>query len=222
MSSSSPVVATPFDAMAATYSGQWSESTEGRTQREQVWRQLDPLFHAGDFILDVGCGIGDDALHFDSNGIRVVGIDSSEPMVQAARDRGVDAKHAAIESLTSIFPAQAPLFNGAISNFGALNCVSDIVPVAAALANVIRPGGVLALCVLSRFYGRESLRFLLAGDFRRATRRWTGQTEWRGMTIYYRGRRQMRRAFMSFFVPVRDTSIGGGDHHLYIFTRRPA
>jgi 2-polyprenyl-3-methyl-5-hydroxy-6-metoxy-1,4-benzoquinol methylase len=216
--SSNAAVQTPFDELAESYSDQWSQNSNGRAQREQVWLQIDSLFKAGDRILDLGCGIGDDALHFAARGIEVMGVDSSERMTEIARSRGVNVRHMPIESIPELL-ADGGIFDGAISNFGALNCIAAIRPVALDCAGLIRPGGVLAICVIGRFSCRETVRYLSTGDVKRATRRWSGHAEWRGLSIYYRAHREMVDAFAPHFQVIKRVSIGGGDHQLYIFRR---
>jgi SAM-dependent methyltransferase len=206
-------VTTPFDAAAPSYAALWSDTPNGRAQREQVWRAIGALFRPGDRVLDLGCGTGDDALHLEQRGVQVTGIDASRAMVGEAVRRGVDARCLAIEDLARL---DAAPFDGALSNFAALNCVAELEPVAAELARRIVPGGFLALCVFSRFYPREWLA--------RPSVAWArarGRATWRGMPVYYRSARQMRRAFAPHFRLVSRQSIGGGDHILLVFERLP-
>jgi ubiquinone/menaquinone biosynthesis C-methylase UbiE len=203
-----PGVISPFEQIAPRYAALWSETPRGRAQREQVWRELDALFHPGDRVLDLGCGTGDDAVHLMARGVEALGIDSAPGMVEIARARGVDARIMPIEELSSLEGE----FDGAISNFGALNCVADLDELDQALARLIRPRGNLALCVMSRYYW---------GDWRHAFHRWSGHTVWRGMDVYYRSARSIARAFAPHFEFERRDPIGGGDHQLLIFTRRP-
>ena len=60
-----------FDLLAADYDRTWTNSGAGRLQRDAVWRHLLPLFHSGDWVLDLGCGTGEDAQHLSRLGIRV-------------------------------------------------------------------------------------------------------------------------------------------------------
>jgi SAM-dependent methyltransferase len=198
---------TPFDLLAADYRRLWSDAPAGRSQRSEIWRHIDPLFQLGDHILDLGCGIGDDALHFAERGVEVFGIDISEQMVEAAQARGVNARRLALEHLDELEGA----YSGAISNFGALNCVADLRGIAAQLARLVQPGGAVALCVMGK---------LAPLDWRHALNRWSGHTNWRGLDIYYRSSREMRAAFGSGFAFRKRASIGWGDHQLYVF-RRP-
>src|SRR5579863_2880952 len=116
---------------AADYDRQWTDTPIGRAQRDLVWHHLDPLFHPGDRILDLGCGTGADAAHFAARGTVVHATDPSPRMIEVAARRG--------GFTTAVLPAEGiatidQSFDGAISNFGALNCVADLPPAARALA----------------------------------------------------------------------------------------
>jgi SAM-dependent methyltransferase len=210
----------PFDMLASSYAALWSDSAEGRTQRQQVWDSIDPIFAPGSAVLDFGCGTGDDALHLSERGIIVEAIDASPRMVEIAKGRGAAARILAIEDLAQMEAVVDTVYGGALSNFGALNCVTDLHPVARGLARLLAPGSPLAVCVMGRFYWRESLRFIAALDFARAARRWRGRTLWRGMEVRYWSARQIDAAFAPHFQRVGRVPIGGGDHHLYILRRR--
>jgi len=197
----------PFHQIAPQYAELWSETSRGRAQREQVWLEIDGLFKAGDRVLDLGCGTGDDAVHLMSRGLKVFGIDSAEGMIEIARRRGVDAKTIAIEEVRSL----EDVFDGAMSNFGALNCVADLSQVSEALARLVRPQGKLALCVMSRFCWRT--------DWRHVPQRWSGHARWRGIDVYYRSVGSIAREFAPHFSYQRQVSIGRGDHQLLVFTR---
>src|SRR4051812_2410301 len=165
-------MSSPFDDLAENYSELWSDSTEGADQRAQVWFEVDALFSAGDTLLDLGCGPGDDAVHMIRRGVRVTCIDASRPMVEQARQKGLDVLHTPIEEISKL---PGP-FDGAMSNFGALNCVDDITAFSRDLAELLREDASVALCVLSRFYWRESLRYALRFNFAKAVRRWSGRS----------------------------------------------
>jgi SAM-dependent methyltransferase len=212
------VSTTPFDLIAPDYDVLWSTTENGCRQRAEVWREIDSLFRRGDLILDLGCGVGDDAVHLSAKGVRVIAMDSSRPMVDIATSRGVVARHVAIEDLGGI----TGMFDGALSNFGSLNCVRDLDTAALQLARLLRPGSPIALCFLSRFWLKETFQCLRRRELRKAFRRWSGHTIWRGLDVYYPSAYRIRRAFEPWFTFARSTSIGDGDHRLYVFKRRAA
>ena len=204
---------TPFDALAPEYHILWNNS-----QRSRVWSEIDPLFHPGDRILDLGCGTGDDALHLAEAGVDVFGIDASSKMIEIAASRGAKVQRLGIEDLAKFNER----FHGAISNFGALNCVQDLRPVAVQLARLVLAGGVVAICIMGSFAWGETLKSAAKLDLRRATRRWSGHATWRGTDVFYHASRQVRAAFAPEFSFERRVSIGRGDHQLYLFRRRAA
>jgi SAM-dependent methyltransferase len=206
----------PFDALAPSYGALWTGTPEGRNQRQQVWDHIDKIFHAGGRVLDLGCGIGDDALHLAARGIKVEAVDTSPRMVEIARSRGVAAHLLAIEDLARL----ETVYSGALSNFGAFNCLADLHPVARDLARLLDPGAPLVVCLMGRFCWRETIRSWAALDFGRAVRRWRGRTLWRGMEVRYWSARQIRAACAPDFQLIRRVAIGGGDHQLYILQRK--
>lgn len=198
--------AAPFDKLAARYDAVWTKSLVGRCQRDAVWSWLDPFIEPGDEILDLGCGTGEDAVHLQNLGARVFAVDASAQMVRIARSRGVDARQLRIESLDLLSGS----FDGAISNFGALNCVRGLKTVAPSLARLIRRHGLLALCLMGRSCAWELAHFLRRADFRTAFRRWrrTGTPSSIGVHVTYPSIRAVTEAFRPTFRLVRWTGIG--------------
>ena len=80
-----------FERLAPRYDELWTDTAIGRAQRNAVWRVVDELFHAGDHVLDLGCGTGEDAAHLMARGVSVRAVDASPAMVAQARARGVAA-----------------------------------------------------------------------------------------------------------------------------------
>jgi SAM-dependent methyltransferase len=196
-----------FDQLAPTYDAEWTNSVRGRAQRDVVWREIDGLFRAGDRVLDLGCGTGEDALYLESKGVHVHAIDASPEMVRKASARGVSAQLLRIEDLGQL---DGP-YVGAISNFGALNCVEDLRVAGTQLARLIRPGGWLAISLMPPLCWTEILRF----EFRRLRRR----ANWLGIQVYYPSAGRVTRAFPDFVLK-RRRSIAWGDHCLFLFQKK--
>jgi ubiquinone/menaquinone biosynthesis C-methylase UbiE len=195
-----------FDRLAARYDELWTLTTTGRLQRDAVWRHIAPLFRAGEIILDLGCGTGEDALRLERSGVQVRAFDASPAMVQIARQRGVAASVLMLEDLEQL----EGNFDGALSNFGALNCVANPADLRGPLARLIRPGGFLALCIMGRFCLWESAHFLAGAELRKATRRWSGASVSTplGIRVYYPTARKLCRALRPHFTLVRSAGIG--------------
>ena len=185
-----------FDSIALDYDASWTTTPVGMSQRLAVWERIDSLFQPGQFVLDIGCGTGADALHLQSHGVNVYGVDSSANMVGIARMRGISAGYISIEELHHI-PAR---FEGALSNFGALNCVSSLDSVAAALAGKVCVGGYVALCFIGSFCAWETCYYILRGQFRRAFRRLHSRTRSSlGIDVFYFSQRAILTAFRKNF-----------------------
>lgn len=97
---------------------------------------LDP--QPGERILDIGCGDGTLTARIVERGARVVGIDSSDSMIEAARARGLDARLMSVADMG--FNGD---FDAAFSN-ATLHWVLDKERTARAIWFALRPGGRFA------------------------------------------------------------------------------
>jgi 2-polyprenyl-3-methyl-5-hydroxy-6-metoxy-1,4-benzoquinol methylase len=219
-----------FDLLAANYDRDWTNSSSGRLQREAVWRHIGKLFRAGDSILDLGCGTGEDAVRLAHRGVRVRALDASPEMVKIARSRGVCAEIGNIEDLQQ-FEGK---FQGVISNFGALNCIADLESIRRPLARLVLPSGFLAICLMNRFCLIESLYYLSRLRFQKATRRWRGRAFVASLAldVFYPLPHRVMNALRPEFRLIRRVGIGLdeyishwpflrslADHQLFIFVR---
>ncbi len=100
---------------------------------------LDP--QPGEFILDLGCGDGTLTRKIVDAGARVIGLDASPEMVEAARARGVDAFVADAEALDLAGQAlRFGAFDAVFSN-AALHWMLDPDAVASGVFKMLRAGG---------------------------------------------------------------------------------
>lgn len=100
---------------------------------------LDP--RPGELILDIGCGDGTLTQRIAAAGAKVIGLDASAEMVEAARSKGVDAYLADAQALD--LEAQVHRFgqfDAAFSN-AALHWMLDPAAVARGVFGLLRAGG---------------------------------------------------------------------------------
>ena len=174
-------------------------------QRELFRRRVDGLFAEGEAILDLGCGTGEDASRLALLGVGHYAIDSSPEMVRIARERGIDAHLLPIEEIGAL----QGRFDGAISNFGALNCVERISDLREPLSRLIRPGGYLAFCLMGRFCLWETIWYALRGQAGKAARRWPGHASSSlGLRVFYPTVRDVARSLSPEFELVSAAGIG--------------
>jgi SAM-dependent methyltransferase len=91
----------------------------------------------GELILDVGCGDGALTERIAAAGARVIGLDSSPEMVEAARARGIDAFVADAEAMDV---ARFGQFDAVFSN-AALHWMLDPDAVATGIFDALKDGG---------------------------------------------------------------------------------
>jgi SAM-dependent methyltransferase len=224
----------PFDDMAADYDRSFTASAIGSLMRQAVWRRLDARFGAGDRVLELNCGTGTDAVHLARRGVRVLATDIAPAMLELTRAKVVQAgledlvevrqlaieelkmqnakcknEGATTESFCILNSAFCIPFDGALSNFGGLNCVADFRGVAAGLAACLRPGAMALLCVMGPLAPWEWAWYLWRGQPAKAIRRLRrGGVAWRGLTIRYPSIGSLRRAFAPWFRLRRASAVG--------------
>jgi ubiquinone/menaquinone biosynthesis C-methylase UbiE len=171
------VLPAPFDAVAARYDETFTSSSIGRAQRTPVWRELAKAFHAGDRTLEIGCGTGVDACFLAEHGVEVLACDPSSMMIDVTarrvRQSGLQAlvrtRALRAEDISTLQPEE--LFDGAFSNFGALNCVQDLEGLARSLARLLKPRATLMLCWMGPCCLWEMVWYLGQGNPKKAFRR---------------------------------------------------
>jgi SAM-dependent methyltransferase len=210
-----PLQGSAFDEIAGAYDATFTDTKVGRALREIVWTRLEQVFRPSQRILELGCGTGEDAVRLARCGMRVVATDPSSKMIQAARRKAlignceerIEFRCVAMEDIGSF--ADGDVFDGVLSNFGAVNCVSDLQALVADVAERLAPGASLLWVVMGRHAPWEWFWYLIQGRWRKAWRRLRpGGTEWRGLTISYPTPAQMRTLLLPHFVVTRLAPLG--------------
>ena len=165
-----------WDAAAETYEQRFTGTTVGQIRRRAVWKELEHAFHPGQHILELNCGTGIDAIHLGGRGIHVLACDISPRMIEIARSLADETPTKAQPEFRVLATENLPTltegpFDGAFSNFAGLNCVADLSPVAASLAQHLKPGARFIACMIGRFVPFEIAWYLAHREPRRAFQR---------------------------------------------------
>ncbi len=204
-----------FDTLAPTYDHDFSAQPFAQALRVRVHERLAEHFHAGDHVLELACGTGEDALALAQRGVKITATDSSPAMLEIARAKLHDHANAQVEplNLAHLPPKDDRRFAGAFSNFGGLNCLSDWSPLARWLADHVTTGGVVAFGVMSPFCLWEMTWGALHLNFKRAFRRWRPATfqpdpAQPPINIHYPTVRRLTRDFAPCFTRVSVEPLG--------------
>lgn len=207
-------MATAFDDFARDYDASFTHTRLGTRLRQLVWERCDVLFQRDQAILELGCGTGEDAARLARRGVHVVAIDPSERMLAVARTK---ASHADAEPIEfRCMPMEAApqafahrKFDGVFSNFGAVNCVSDVATLVRGLAAICNPGACLMWVVMGRYVPWEWAWYALRARPRKAVRRLrVGGTDWRGLRICYPTPRALSGVLQPHFAVTRIAPLG--------------
>ena len=215
-----PPAAAAFDTVAARFDERFGEWRSVAAQRRAVRRRLLAAFPPGASVLELGGGTGEDAAFLADHGRRVLLTDASPRMIDVARRKlagRAAAEVRAAEAMEALAAdreaAGAPKFDGAFSNFAALNCMADLRPAARGLARMLRPGAPALLVLFgplppgeivvetARGRPRAALRRLQRGDVH-------ARLGGREFTVRYHRPRDVRTAFAPWFRLRRTRGIG--------------
>ena len=214
----------PFDPLAPTYDDTFTHTQIGRYLRVRVHARLDQHFRAGDHVLELGCGTGEDALYLAGRGVHVTATDASEAMLALTRAKTQGNPLVRVEKLDLRFvpfalrergPGGEGLsFDGIVANFGPVNVLDDWRPLAAWLAGQVQPGGIVGLGVMGPLCLWEIAWHGLHGDFKTAFRRLNGQATFQAddsaepLPVHYPPIHRLTRDFAPHFRRVHLEALG--------------
>ncbi|HEU4962016.1 MAG TPA: methyltransferase domain-containing protein [Sphingomonas sp.] len=207
-----------FDSVAGEFDARFGTWSSVAAQRRAVRAALAAAFPIGARLIEIGGGTGEDACWLAERGRDVTLTDAAPAMVARAA-----AKLASFSSArTAILPAEAigrlaeggaAPFAGAYSNFAALNCVTDLAPVAHGLARVLQPGAAALLVLFGTACPGEAIVEILRGRPGNALRRRArgdvpARLGGRTFTVRYHRAGDIRRAMAPWFTFERRLGIG--------------
>lgn len=169
----------PFDVAAADYDREFTATEVGTWLRDRVHEILEEAFPVGCTVLDLGCGTGEDAVRLALRGHEVEAVDASGGMLECARRKAEETdvggrirfRRADLESWPGDRPFVDTPVDGALSNFGVINCLEDLAAFGSSLRSSLKPGARAILVPMGGFFLLETLVFLLRGRVRLALHR---------------------------------------------------
>lgn len=203
-----------FDHYASRYDEEFSSTALGTLYRERVQAHFHSYWPQEKYLLELNAGTGEDAIKLAAMGNRVLVTDISQAMLAIAKAKAAQHKlqdqlqfsPLAIEDLKKLAGSE---FDGLLSNFGGLNCIVDIQSFSHAAFDVLKPGGVVVICLMGRYVPWEWAWHLRKLNFKSAFRRLKGKTIWRGASIYYPLPAQVVKAMRkSGFTCIAKESLG--------------
>lgn len=207
-----------FDTIADSYDTTFTESLIGRSQRSVVWAKASAVFRAGDHVLELNCGTGEDALFLARHGVSVTACDASSRMIEQAQARvAAEFPEAPIKFHTLCTEDlggldSSLLFDGVFSNFSGLNCVENIPEAAQLISSRLKSGAQVLLCLSTRYCLWEIFYYLLQGNPHKAFRRFAGVTAAKlgqhSFPVYYPTLGALLKSLHSAFRLLSVTGIG--------------
>lgn len=220
-----PPAVRAFDLTADRFDQRFGPWLSVAAQRRAVRRYLLDAFAPGYRLLELGAGTAEDALFMLERGYHVTVTDGSPQMVAHAADKiqraGYTAQapvaQAVLEEL-DVFGGWTrkqgvPPYDGAYSNFAAVNCVRDLSTVATPLARLLRPGAACILVIFGPCSIGELVVQLIRRDWKAAVRRFnrSGAPARLGgehFHVWYPSPRRVARSFSPWFRLRRVRGIG--------------
>lgn len=165
-----------FETAALTYDEAESRNEILKWMRGIVQEIYLQNFKAGDKLLELNAGTGTDALFLAGHGIHVLATDISENMINTIENKVkmqnaenmVEARPCSFDKIEQIKESG---FDGAMSNFGGLNCINKFDKLEDDLSSKIKQGGKFIAVVMNKTCPWEIFYYSLCFDFKNVFRR---------------------------------------------------
>ncbi len=185
-----------FNRIADSFDREDRENEILRWMRNSVYGIYLSCFKRGDKLLELNAGTGIDAVYLASKGISVFATDISDEMISKLklkiREKNLQEMIKAENySFDDLYKIDEKDFDGAVSNFGGLNCISNFDRLSESLAERIKPGGKFVAVVMNSICPWEIFYYLIKSDTSNAFRRFNKEgieanlSEFKIKTFYF-------------------------------------
>jgi ubiquinone/menaquinone biosynthesis C-methylase UbiE len=197
-------ISTFYDEIATDYDDMMELGFISQLISRAFQKKLVRWFTGDKKVLDIGCGSGKDALFLGSRGEKVHGFDISPGMIKVATQKallaGLSEKVTfSVGDANHLDALHYGRFEGAYSNFNALNHLSSLSNFAKDLSDQLAPGAVIVLTIMNRVCLSEIIGYVLRLRFAAAFRKMRSRqsTLSASMQLYFP--KEAAAAFEPFF-----------------------
>jgi len=176
-----------------------------QAMRQQVYEHVERYLPSNANILELNAGTGIDALHFITRGHKVFATDLSDGMIFQLKQKQkihrlenqLRVQQVSYDQLNELSGTEK--FDFIFSNFGGLNCISDLTKVTRHFPAFLKPGSYLTVVIMPPVCPWE-LASIFKGKFGHAFRRLRkngtrAQLEGESFQTYYHSLQRIRSAF---------------------------
>jgi ubiquinone/menaquinone biosynthesis C-methylase UbiE len=170
-----------FTKQAVVFDKLYGDDQIIRYKRKRVRNHILQYAKENGRMLELNCGTGEDAVYFAQKGFQIKATDISNGMLDVLknkisgsfyRDR-IMVEQCSFMQLEKLSKRRE--FDYVYSNFGGLNCTSELERVFSELGGLVKQGGMVTLVIISRFCLWETL-LVFRGKVKTALRRFFGRS----------------------------------------------
>lgn len=187
--------------------------------REIIRAHVQQFILPGEYMLELNCGTGLDAVFFAGKGLKVHATDNAPGMLEQlkqkvvaqALEKSISYEKCSFNQL-DLKENPVPQFDHIFSDYGGLNCAEDIASVIKQLDKYLKPGGLAHLVFIAPVCLWEWAT-VFKGKYRFAFRRLTkkglkSHLEGHYFTTYYYSPARIRKAFGKRYTLMQLRSMG--------------
>jgi cyclopropane fatty-acyl-phospholipid synthase-like methyltransferase len=205
-------VASGFSAVYAEYEQLSQTDYADLARRNLIRRHLEQYLRHGDSILEINAGSGIDALYFAQKGHAVLATDISAAAAAFVQSKiaksGLKLRFSRVGFADLDTVSES--FDHIFSNFGGLNCTSDLPGVFKPFSKLVKAGGFVTLVVMPKYNPWEIASGIFGNKhaFRRLKKGCEANVGGHRFPVFYHTPRQIKRAFSKDFRLLKARNIG--------------
>lgn len=184
-------------------------------RRNFIRNEVNKFMKTNCSMLEINAGSGIDAVYFAKRGVSVLATDiatASEEYINH-KIKTLDLNNLKFQkcSFTELHTIENKKFDCIFSNFGGLNCISDLASVFCQFDTLLNPNGYVSLVIMPPYYPWEMATIFKGNKnaFRRMTKNGVmANVENHSIKMFYHTPNQVKKAFGENFKHIKTQNIG--------------